>query len=108
LHGPGPAVVTGSRFDALLVSAVSSNHRSSCRCGFAPRPGPSHEAVSLHRLSRSSISRWQNQLTSRAGYGPATPRSPGPHRVDNEGSDGHIYPCAVLVVRLPSVAVETI
>src|ERR1041385_6509054 len=33
LHGPGPAVVRGSRFDALLVSAVSSNHRRSCRCG---------------------------------------------------------------------------
>ena len=28
LHRPGPAVVTGSRFDALLVSAVSSNHRT--------------------------------------------------------------------------------
>jgi hypothetical protein len=26
LHGPGPTVVSGPRFDALLVSAVSSNH----------------------------------------------------------------------------------
>src|SRR5436190_19751578 len=37
LHGPGPALVSGTRFDALLVSAVSSNHRLSCRCGAGAR-----------------------------------------------------------------------